>query len=327
MVTEIFLQAVIAVIWDFDKTLIPDYMQEPLFKHFAVDSKTFWREVKLLPEYLRREGNEMVAGDSIYLNHILAYVRSGLFDGLNNQLLRELGGEVEFYPGLPKFFPALKEHVALNPLFRKYDIKVEHYIVSTGLRQMILGSKIAPYTDGIWGCEFVELLLPPGYLTADQKPFAAEQVTIQDIGYVIDNTTKTRAIFEINKGSNKNPHIDVNSYIPKSDRRIPFQNMIYIADGPSDVPVFSLINQNGGRTFGVYSKGAKEEFAQVNTLQKQGRVHAFGEANYEPNTQTHMWIMNAVDEIGRTIVRNRDWILEKRLGSPPRHLEEQGENG
>ncbi|HHY10845.1 MAG TPA: haloacid dehalogenase-like hydrolase [Firmicutes bacterium] len=327
MVAEIFLQSVIAVIWDFDKTLIPGYMQEPLFRHFAVDSKTFWREVELLPEYLRREGNEMVAGDSIYLNHILAYVRAGLFSGLNNQLLRKLGGELEFYPGLPEFFPALKEHVSQNPLFRKYDIKVEHYIVSTGLRQMILGSKIAPYTDGIWGCEFIELLLPPGYLAADKKPPAEEPVTIRDIGYVIDNTTKTRAIFEINKGSNKNPDIDVNSYIPQGDRRIPFQNMIYIADGPSDVPVFSLINQNGGRTFGVYAKGAKEEFAQVNALQKQGRVHAFGEANYEANTQTQMWIMNAVEEIGHTIVRNRDWVLEKKLGSPPRHLAEQGEIG
>lgn len=193
---------------------------------------------------------------------------------------------------------------------------------------MVLGSKIAPYTDGIWGCEFVELLPPPGFL--DRKELLQvdpESVTIKDIGYVIDNTTKTRAVFEINKGANKIPDIDVNTNIPKSDRRIPFENMIYIADGPSDVPVFSLINQNGGRTYAVYKKGSKEEFSQVNELQKQGRVHSFGEANYEPETQTYMWIMNAVEDIGNTIVKNREWVLKNRLGHPPRHLEEQGETG
>lgn len=325
MVADIFTQTTIAVIWDFDKTLIPGYMQEPLFRYYNVDGRTFWREVNSLPKYLRREGNEMVQEDSIYLNHILAYVRAGIFKGLNNKLLRELGAELEFYPGLPEFFPAVKDHVASNPVFSKYDIKVEHYIVSTGLRQMILGSRIAEHVDGIWACEFVERLLPPGYLQGGVPEEDAGDITLKDISYVIDNTTKTRAIFEINKGVNKIETIDVNSYIPRPERRIPFQNMIYIADGPSDVPVFSLINQNGGRTFGVYSKGAKEEFAQVNKLQKQGRIHSFGEANYEPDTQTYMWIMNAVDEIAQAIVRNTEFLLSSKVGEAPRHLDGQEE--
>lgn len=325
MVSNIFSQTHIAVIWDFDKTLIPGYMQDPLFNHYNVDGRNFWREVNALPKYLTQDGQEMVAEDSIYLNHILTYVRAGIFKGLNNELLRQLGGELEFYPGLPEFFSAVKEHVAKCPLFSKYDIKVEHYIVSTGLRQMILGSKIAPYTDGIWACEFVEHRFPPGYLKGGVPQVEEDEVTIQDISYIIDNTTKTRAIFEINKGVNKIRDIDVNTNIPKEDRRIPFQNMIYIADGPSDVPVFSLVNQNGGRTFGVYSRGSREEFAQVNELQKQGRVHSFGEANYEPNTQSYMWIMNAVDEIGKSIIKNREWVLKNRTGESPRHLNEQGD--
>ena len=323
MVAELVTKTHIAVIWDFDKTLIPGYMQEPLFRHFNVDGRKFWREVNSLPKYLRREGNEMVAEDSIYLNHILSYVRAGVFKGLNNKLLRKLGSELEFYPGLPEFFLAVKEFVANDPVYRKYDIKVEHYIVSTGLRQMILGSKIAEYVDGIWACEFVEMRLPPGYLQEGVPALREEEIVLQDIGYVIDNTTKTRAIFEINKGVNKLEGIDVNSYIPRSERRIPFQNMIYIADGPSDVPVFSLINQNGGRTYGVYGKGSREEFAQVNKLMQQRRIHAFGEANYEPDTQTYMWIMNAVKEIADTIVRNTEFVLSSRAGESPRHLDGQ----
>lgn len=323
MVAELVTKTTIAIIWDFDKTLIPGYMQDPLFRYYKVDGRSFWREVNALPKYLRREGNEMVAEDSIYLNHILSYVRAGVFKGLNNKLLRQLGGELEFYPGLPDFFLAVKDFVADDPVYRKYDIKVEHYIVSTGLRQMILGSKIAKYVDGIWACEFVEMRLPPGFLRDGPPEVAEEEIVIQDIGYVIDNTTKTRAIFEINKGVNKLEGIDVNSYIPRSERRIPFQNMIYIADGPSDVPVFSLINQNGGRTFGVYAKGVREQFAQVNKLQQQRRIHAFGEANYEPDTQTYMWIMNAAKEIADTIVRNTEFVLSSRAGESPRHLDGQ----
>lgn len=323
MVAELVTKTTIAIIWDFDKTLIPGYMQDPLFRYYKVDGRSFWREVNALPKYLRREGNEMVAEDSIYLNHILSYVRAGVFKGLNNKLLRQLGGELEFYPGLPDFFLAVKDFVADDPVYCKYDIKVEHYIVSTGLRQMILGSKIAKYVDGIWACEFVEMRLPPGFLRDGPPEVAEEEIVIQDIGYVIDNTTKTRAIFEINKGVNKLEGIDVNSYIPRSERRIPFQNMIYIADGPSDVPVFSLINQNGGRTFGVYAKGVREQFAQVNKLQQQRRIHAFGEANYEPDTQTYMWIMNAVKEIADTIVRNTEFVLSSRAGESPRHLDGQ----
>ena len=133
---------------------------------------------------------------------------------------------------------------------------------------------------------------------------------------------KTRAIFEINKGVNKFPEIDVNSNIPKDDRRIPFENMIYIADGPSDVPVFSLINQNGGRTFAVYQRGSDEGFRQAVELQRQGRVQAFGEANYEPETLTYMWIMHAVEDIAGNIVKRREAALQTKVGKPPRHLED-----
>jgi hypothetical protein len=97
--------------------------------------------------------------------------------------------------------------------------------------------------------------------------------------------------------------------------------MIYIADGPSDIPVFSLINRFGGRTFAVYQPGSKEEFSQVNNLQKQKRVHSFGEANYNEGSQTSMWIKNAIVEISDQIVKNRERALGDKIGKPPKHLE------
>ena len=232
MPQPLFLQNIIACIWDFDKTLIPGYMQEPLFGHYRVDPKKFWQEVAELPNYYRKSGLEMIASDTVYLNHILTYAREGVFKGLNNHTLRRLGGDIKFYQGLPEFFDEVKNTVRDNPGYRQHEIQVEHYVVSTGLLQMILGSEIAPYLDGVWGCEFVEQPPPPGYLTQSTSGKPEQPKIISQLAYALDNTTKTRAIFEINKGSNKIPDIDVNAKIPDEDRRVPFQNMIYVADVP-----------------------------------------------------------------------------------------------
>jgi hypothetical protein len=244
-----------------------------------------------------------------------------VFKGLNNLRLRKLGAKIELYKGLPQFFEEIKQFVSKHADWRQHDIQIEHYIVSTGLRQMILGSKIAPYVDGVWGCEFVEDAPPPGYLEKVGKTVSKNPRIISQIAYALDNTTKTRAVFEINKGSNKIPEIDVNAMIPDADRRVPFQNMIYVADGPSDIPVFSLVNRFGGRTFAVYQPGSSKEFAQVNNLQKQKRVQSFGEANYTKGSQTAMWIINAVSEISAQIAANREKALGDKIGKPPRHLE------
>jgi len=321
MPQPLFLQNIIACIWDFDKTLIPGYMQEPLFAHYNVDAKAFWQEVAALPDYYRKSGLEMISSDTAYLNHILTYARQGIFKGLDNRTLRKLGREIKFYQGLPGFFDEVKSYVRDNAAYRQHDIQIEHYIVSTGLLQMILGSGIAGHIDGLWGCEFIEEPPHPGFRDQPGTGGQAQPRIIRQIAYALDNTTKTRAIFEINKGSNKLPNIDVNAKIPDEDRRVPFQNMIYIADGPSDVPVFSIINRFGGRTFAVYRPGSKEEFSQVNNLQKQGRVQSFGEANYTEGSQTAMWLKNAISEIAELIAENRERALGDKIGQPPKHLD------
>jgi len=321
MTQPLFLQNIIACIWDFDKTLSPGYMQAPIFELYKVNPKKFWKEVDQLPNYYKTDGLDLISTDTLYLNHLLTYTKQDKFKGLNNTRLKELGAKIELYDGLPGFFNKLKRCVTLESEYEQHDIELEHYIVSTGLRQMILGSKIAPFVDGVWGCEFVENTPPPGYLDAGVKRTLQDPKIISQIAYALDNTTKTRAVFEINKGSNKFPDIDVNAMIPDEDRRVPFQNMVYIADGPSDIPVFSLINRFGGRTFAVYRPGSKEEFAQVNNLQKQKRVHSFGEANYTEGSQTSMWIKNAIAEISDQIVKNRERALGDKIGKPPKHLE------
>ena len=321
MPQQLFLQNIIACIWDFDKTLIPGYMQTPIFDHYRVDAKKFWQEVNELPKYYRKNGLDLIVPDTVYLNHFITYARAGIFKGLNNKQLRAFGAEIEFYKGLPEFFDEVKHFVKADAAYRQHDIRVEHYIVSTGLRQMIMGSKIAPYVDGVWGCEFVENPPQAGYLDPAGPKTPRPSKIISQIAYALDNTTKTRAIFEINKGTNKISDIDVNAKIPDEDRRVPIQNMIYIADGPSDIPVFSIVNRFAGRTFAVYQPGSNEEFSQVNNLQKQGRVQSYGEADYTEGSQTAMWINNAVNEIAELIVANRQRALGDKIGKPPKHLD------
>jgi len=304
----VFTQTIIAVVWDFDKTLIPGYMQRPLFEKFGVDEQKFWGEVNQLETYYRENGCEQVSSEMAYLNHVLDYARKDYFKGLNNQLLGELGQELEFYPGLPDFFNELKQSITENKRFSHHDISLEHYVVSTGFTRTIRGSLIANYLDGVWGCEFIE--------SQDSENPIIDQIT-----YVLDNTTKTRAVFEINKGVNKHPdEINVNATIKKEDRRIPFQNMIYIADGPSDVPVFSVVKINGGRTYGVYNPGHEKEFQQVKRLQKDGRIDGMGPADYTKSSSTWMWLRDEVSEIAERIVRDREQALGDKVGKAPRHI-------
>jgi hypothetical protein len=317
---SLFLRTNIAVIWDFDTTLIPGYMQEPLFRHFGIDAGIFWKEVNTLPQFYRAHGVNRASSDTLYLNHILSYVRSGRMKGLNNKLLTELGTEITFYPGLPGFFPGLKATIAGEPNFSKHQITVEHYVVSTGLRAMIAGSKIFPHVDDVWASEFSEASAPPDYLTQSKSLFGADDGLITEVAYALDHTSKTRAIFEINKGTNKYPAIDVNSTIAQEMRRVPFHNMVYIADGPSDIPCFSTVKLFGGRTYAVYRAGSEKEFQKAYELQKQHRVEAFGEANYQDGSPTSMWITHAVRDIAERIVRDRERALGDGLGKPPGHV-------
>lgn len=312
-----FEQNIVALIWDFDKTLISGYMQAPLFEKFNVDSNQFWGEVRQLEAYYQAQGIR-VNPDSIYLNHLLTYIQEGPLKGLNNETLFELGKELEFYPGLPDFFPKLKADLEAEDVFKKFGIKIEHYIVSTGFAEMIKGCALAEHVSGIWGCEFIQAPALPGFTQSAFPQSSEGQIT--QIASALDNTSKTRALFEINKGANKHVNIDVNSKVKDSNRRVPFDNMIYIADGPSDVPAFSIVNQYGGRTYAIYPPGDRAAFRQVDALRKDGRINMFGEANYQTGSPTHMWLMDHALQIAERIAAEKEEIIRKSAGEPPKHL-------
>ena len=232
-------------------------------------------------------------------------------------------------PGVPEIFPFLKDVIESDARFTKHGLSMEHYIVSTGLAQMIKGSVVAPHVDDIWACEFAETIANAGYLEkAADNTLALLEITpeerrshpIQGIGYHIDNTTKTRALFEINKGVNKDSSISVNDKIKYKERRVPFEHMIYVADGPSDVPVFSVMNSNNGRTYAVYDPHIDNSYEQAKALNDQGRVQAFGEMDYQNHSVSTRWLVASVREIAEAMCREREVEIDKTVGKPPTHL-------
>jgi hypothetical protein len=209
----------------------------------------------------------------------------------------------------------------------RFEVRLEHYIVSTGLREMIEGSAIRPYVDGIWASEFIEAPPPPGFdakatpsTSADGPSSLIHVHGITQIAIAYDNTSKTRAIFEINKGSNRDAQIDVNATMRPEDRRVPFSHMVYIADGPSDVPAFSVIRQNGGTALAVYDRTSAASLEQVDRLRKEGRIDHFGPADYRPGEPTAEWLSMRVRQIVTGIVAQRREALKARVGRAPRHL-------
>ena len=327
MPTPIHPQNVVALVWDFDKTLIPSFMQAPIFDEYGIEAEQFWREVNALPEYYRRIGIN-VNSDNAYLNHLITYVANGKMPHLTNAKLRELGGRITFHPGLPAFFPYLEKILSQVPDADRFELRLEHYIVSAGLREMIEGSAIRPYVEDIWASEFIEAPAGPGFdpdttleLNGGGQAaplFPVEGITQIAVAY--DNTSKTRALFEINKGSNKNPAIDVNATMRPEDRRVPFENMIYIADGPSDVPAFSVLRQNNGTAFAVYDDNDPLSLEQADNLRREGRVDHFGPTDYRHESSTARWLSLRVRQIAAGIIEQRRETLKKNVGTAPRHV-------
>ena len=180
---------IIAVIWDCDKTLIDGYMQDPIFKKFGVDASEFWAENNQRQDELqKRYPNMRINSDTYYLNLFRQYIREGKFEGLNNELLHEFGEKQKFYENVPEFLSTLNNLFQNDAEYREYGIQVENYIVSTGFAEIIRGSILSNVAKEIWGCELIETNINGNDI-------------LSDVVYTIDNTTKTRAIFEINKGS------------------------------------------------------------------------------------------------------------------------------
>jgi hypothetical protein len=322
---------VIACVWDFDKTLIPGCMQVALFRDYGIDEETFWGTVDAFPKQFRERGLRLSETLS-YLNFILALAKRGRLPGLTKEKLMHYGENLTFFPGVPEIFSLLRSDIEGNELYRTSGITLEHYVISSGHGEIIRGSKVAAFMEDIFASEFLGRELefeaeqfcqgleknrerahdninqsrPPEIeATVSLGKNIAPSGEIEQIACVVDHTQKTRYLFEINKGCNKNAAIGINSKVDEPTRRVPFSHMIYIADGLSDIPAFSVVRNYGGKAFAVHNPDSEKELAQNDGLLAEGRIDAYGPADYRLESSTTQWLRLHIQKIAQKIVEER----------------------
>ena len=289
-------QNTIAIIYDYDQTLSPTYMQdEALFPVFGINPSHFWQRCG---ELVRDQGfdNELA-----YMKVLLDCLE---MDRPTNGKLRELGARLNFYKGLPEMFEEFQngllteEHLGLG-------INVEHYIVSSGLKPLIEGSRLAPYIRKIFGCEFA----------VDER----DRITFPK--RVISHTQKTQFLFRINKGMLEMDE-DVNDHMAPELRPIPFQNMVYVGDGPTDVPCFTVMRRNGGQAIAVYNPEdpTRTSFKKCYQLCTHAdRVKNIAPSDFRQGSHLRLLLEEMVREIAERIVQRRQSDLEAGTVKAPKY--------
>jgi hypothetical protein len=254
---------VLAVCYDFDKTLSPDDMQAQGFiQSLGQEVKSFWSESNQLAS-----DNDM--DQNLAWMYKMAKDSRGKFV-FNKEKLKDYGSKVELYPGVDTWFERI------NQYGEEKGIIVEHYIISSGLKEMIEGTKVAKYFKKIYASSF--------YYDEDGVAIWPAQC--------INYTNKTQFLFRIKKGTLAVNDTKVNDFLSEEQIRVPFRNMVYIGDSDTDVPCMKLVSINGGYSIGVYSKEAQNK---VFKMIEEKRIKYFAEADYRSNSELEQLLKNIID--------------------------------
>lgn len=261
---------IVAIMYDFDKTLCTKDMQEYAFiPTLGMTSSAFWGEVNAMT-------------DKEEMDNILAYMYKMVEKAQEKKIpvtrktFHEMGMKVEYFNGVKTWFERISN------FGKEAGVRVEHYIVSSGIKEIIEGTEIADYFKKIYACEFLY-----DYNGSIQWP-----------KFAVNYTAKTQFLFRINKGVltiDSKSADKLNRFTPENERPVPFRNMIYIGDGLTDVPCMKLVKSNGGQSIAVYDQGKGKEAAEL--LKKANRVNFVAPADYGPDSDIEVIVKAIIKKI------------------------------
>ena len=263
-------RSIVAICYDFDKTLSPDNMQAQGYLQ-AIDYENqdeFWKET-----------NELACNNEMDSNLAWMYLMLKGARGkeiFRKEMLAKYGAGVELYKGVSEWFGRVRNYG------EDRNIKVEHYIISSGLKEMIEGTSIAGEFKRIYASSFY-------YDDAGVAIWPAQ---------VVNFTNKTQFLFRISKGVLDINDDAVNDYFAPDTMRIPFNHMIYIGDSETDIPCMKLVNSYGGYSIGVYNPEIGDK-SRVLKLLDEDRINYYAAADYRKGSELDSLILHIMDELSK----------------------------
>ncbi len=253
-----FTQDTIAIVYDFDGTLTPQPMQEyTVLPKIGMGAKRFWKEVD---EEVRRENADPML---TYMRLMVERIEQAR-QHLSPQDLRALASDIVYFPGVQAWFGRVNDYVRERA---GNGVRIEHYIISAGLREILEGTCIRDVFSRIYASEYY----------FDHHDVA----TFPKV--VINDTNKTQYLFRINKGREEMRE-SINEYMPEAERRIPFANMLYIGDGLTDVPCMTVTKKNGGFAIAVHKPRNTRTIQVCKKLLRANRIDYYATADYRPDS-------------------------------------------
>ena len=274
---------IMAIMYDFDKTLSTTDMQNYAFiPALGMTPDEFWGATG---EFSKKTGCERI------LSYMWMMIKLSKEKGIQctQKWPNSLGKEVRYYPGVETWFKRINEYG------KSTGVRVEHYLVSSGTKEIIDGTSIAKEFKKIYGCEFY-------YDPETKLPVWPK--------FAINYTQKTQYFFRISKGITNKTDDSVNN--KTVSRRIPYENMVYLGDGMTDVPCMVLVKQNNGNAIAIYNK---KEQGNVSSLLRGGRVNFACLADYSENSDLDKTMKLIIDKISinHTLKCKEEELLKKEM--------------
>ena len=266
----------IAIVFDFDDTLARDSTSSYLHS-LGVDVHEFWKDT--VHRLVLEDWDPIPA----YLYSMIRMSQEGRCGPITQDSLVAWGDKIQYYPGVEEIFQRLHEYAARF----NHGIELEFYLISSGIATVLRNTSIADHFTDIWGCDFA--FDQSGSITFPKR--------------IVSFTDKTRYIFHISKGlvgpPSRGRPFDVNRKVDKQHLRIPLNQMIFVGDGYTDIPCFSLVRKGGGIAIGVYDSGDRETWGKAWGFIEQNRVSNLVPADYQEGSALFNSLLMAVESMAR----------------------------